>query len=182
MNIAGTSIYDLKTLKVLNKYALCKRMPPWLKLSIYPMLATLLLAACLAKLLIVGELDKYVLFIIGLTYFFSAFMLYAYFFGPKNQLKGFAKKGGVISNNFLFDATGFAVGSENESGSIRSTARIEYSSLLGVVETKEYILFRNSNRTFYIVDKATLVGNDGEALQALLKSVFQKKYVTIKYV
>ncbi len=182
MNIAGTSIYDLKTLKALNKYALCKRMPPWLKLTVYPVLATVLLAIFLAKLFVIGEFDKYIIFISLLVYACSALIIYAYLFSPKNQLRGFAKKGGIIRNNFLFDATGFAVGSENESGSIKSTGRIEYSSLVGVAETKEYILFRNTNRTFYIVEKATLVGNDGDALQTLLKSIFQKKYVTVKYV
>ncbi len=182
MNISGTSIYDLKALTVLNRYSVCKKMPPWLHLSLSPVLATVLLAIFLAKLFVIGEFDKYVLFISLLVYALGAFIIYAYLFGPKNQLRGFAKNGGIIRNNFLFDAMGFVVGSENESGSIKSTGRIEYSSLLGVVETKEYLLFKNTNRTFYIVEKSTLVGNDGDQLQALLKSTFQKKYVTVNYV
>ncbi len=184
MNITGTARTDLKALKALNTAAMCRKSKPAITLIKFPAIITLMLVILiLLKLFVLSNLTLVLIYFVAVFgYAYSGLLFYIYFGMPKKQLKTFEKQGGLLINKYLFDATGFVVNGENESGSVKSTGCIEYSSLLSVIETKEYLLLQNSNKTYYIVEKSTLVGNDGDQLQVLLKSMFPQKYTINKYI
>lgn len=177
MEIRAGVRYDYKACRAMAHAYSYKRKNPMRTMLLHICLAFLLgaLAAYTARLS--GEWTPYIL-VFGICILMVALELITYFLLPRLQYNSMSKMKD-ISNLYVFRDEDVTATTDSEE--YRGETVISYTLLDRVMETKDYFLLFENKRQAFLVDKATLEGNDTEKLREKLKAVLGKRYISCRY-
>lgn len=177
MEIHASSRYDLKTVAALCRMFRVKKTTPKVHLAMMLVAYGFVAAVCIA--LGVGRgFDTFVAVLLTVCAVGLCLEVVIYFIFPRIQYRNMAQLRDA-ENRFVFRETDFCVTTAGASQS--AEARISYSALVRVVETKAYLyLFQTKNQT-YIVDRATLSDADMSELRRCMAHILEKRYSIYRY-
>ncbi len=177
MEIHASSRYDIKTVIALCRMFRVKKTTPVLHLVLMLLAYAFVAGVCIA--VIVGKgADTFIAALFCICVVAICAELAIFFVLPRLQYKNMADLRNA-ENRFIFRDDGFDVVTDGEHQ--HAEAKVSYSALVRVVETRAYIyLFQTKNQTF-IVDRKSISAEEMPVLRRCIAEKIGKRYSIYRY-
>lgn len=176
MEIKAKCSFDFVSIKALTLVSAFRTFNPKKRFIIISIFSFLLAAFLLFEILYFYEFSLFIFFLVLVFLYTRECCLH--FLLPKIRYKALANMQNTI-NEYTFCEDNLKI--HTISKECNGDTQIEYSLLVKVYETSDYLFLYQPQNQVFIVDKSTITDGTVEDIKNKLKSYVKKKYYICKY-
>lgn len=177
MEIKAKGYFDFESVKALAHLSFYKKRDPKKTLISRLIILTICFMVFVRNILFYG-FNTFLLIMLAFAMLYIFIECFMFFIFPRAQYKSLAKMKDAENEYTFRDDKLNVVTKSNE---YNGEAEIEYSLIIKVMETTQYLFLFQNNMQIFIVDKSTIVGGTIEDIRSKFSSFLNTKYVVCKY-